>query len=404
MINFNWVFGNIKVGKKEMAIITLVWFVLSAITVLSEVLRGASSVNNYFVYKGVFEHLMKNQNLYLAYPKEYVDLNHYGPVFGLLIAPFAVMPWFIGCFFWGFLNACFLFFAISKLNLNRKATLTILLISLVELMTSLHNVQYNPFIAALIILAFVFVREEKEWLAALVIAFGFLTKLYPIVGVLFIFFSDHKIKFILWGLFWMVVFTILPVIITSPHFLYQTYFDWYQSLVEKTNENMQCSMHAGMQDISVMGIIRRVSKVYDFSAIWVVIPAFLFISIPLTRIRLYKNATYQFLYLACLLISTVIFSSSAESPTYIIAMSGVGIWWIVQEHPYSALNKFALIFAIILTSLSPTDLIPGYIKVHYVVAYSLKALPCFVVWCIIIYQLFFKELETTSFESKRILS
>ncbi len=394
MINFNWVYNSVRIGKKNVSVVTLVWFVLSALTVFSEVLRGAKSINNYFVYKGVFEHLVYNKNLYLAYPNEYVDLNHYGPTFGLLIAPFAMMPLFVGCFFWGLVNASFLYFAIIKLNLKRKETLIILLICLVELQTSLHNVQYNPFIAALIILAFVYVREEKEWIAALFIAFGFLTKLYPIVGVFFFFFSNHKVSFILWGLVWLIIFMVLPILITSPHFLYQTYFDWFHSLVEKTNENMQCSMHGGMQDISVMGIIRRCSKVYDFSALWVVLPAFFFISIPLVRVKLYKNDVYQLLYLSCLLISTVIFSSSAESPTYIIAMTGVAFWWIVQTKPYSTLNKFALIFAIVLTSLSATDLFPGYIKVHYIVAYSLKALPCFVVWSLIIFQLLLKKLNT----------
>ena len=397
-MKLNWLFSNGRLGKRQLPIITFFWFLISALSVLSEVLRGFSSINNFLVYKGVFEHLISNRNLYLAYPGEYFDLNHYGPVFALLIAPFAIMPLFIGCFFWGMLNAAFLYYAIIKLNLSRRNSLIILLICLVELQTSLQNVQYNPFIAALIILAFAFVKEEKEWLAAMCIAFGFLTKLYPIVGVLFFFFSEHKIKFILWGLFWLVLFAILPIVITSPHFLYQTYFDWYHSLLEKTNQNMQCSMVGGMQDISVTGIIRRVSGVYNLSALWIVLPAFLLISFPLVRVRLYKNFVYQFLYLACLLISTVIFSSSAESPTYIIAMAGVAIWWIVQEKPYSLLSKFSLAFAIILTSLSATDLFPRYIKVHFIVAYALKALPCFVVWCLIIFQLLFKDIESVVLE------
>ena len=386
-MNFNWLFGNIRLGKRELPIITFVWFLLSALTVLSEVMRGATSINNYLVYKGVFEHLIACKNLYLAYPNEYFDLNHYGPVFGLLIAPFAMMPLFVGCFFWGMLNASFLYYAISRLNLSRNNTLVVLLICLIELQTSLHNVQYNPFIAALIILAFVHVREEKEWLAALFIAFGFLTKLYPIVGVLFFFFSDHKVRFVLWGMFWLVIFLILPVVLTSPQFLYQTYFDWSHSLIDKTVETKLSSMHGGMGDISVMGLIKRAFKLWDMPSLWVVLPAFLFIITPLRRVSLFKNNTYQLLYLACLLISTVIFSSSAESPTYIIAVTGVAVWWITQEKPYSASNKVALIFAIVLTSLSATDLFPGYIKVHYVVAYALKALPCFVIWSIIIFQL-----------------
>ncbi len=386
-MNFNWLFNDIKVGKLKVSIITFVWFVLSALTVFSEVIRGTSSVNNYLVYKGVFEHLVSQHNLYLAYPKEYFDLNHYGPVFGLLIAPFALMPVLIGCFFWGMFNAWFLYFAIIKLRLDKKNTLIVLLICLVELMTSLHNVQYNPFIAALIILAFVFVKEEKDWLATICITFGFLTKLYPIVGIFFFLFSKHKVKFVLWGIFWLAFFAILPILITSHDFLYHSYFDWWQSLIDKTNQNIQCSAAGGMQDISVMGMIRRFSKVYDFKSVWVVIPAMLLIVTPIINIKYYRNITYQLLYLSVLLISTVIFSSSSESPTYIIAIAGVAVWWIAQKKPYIGIIKSALIFAIVLTSLSATDLFPHYIKDHFITTYSLKALPCFVVWIFGIFQL-----------------
>ena len=386
-MNFNWLFNDIKIGKIKVSVITFVWFVVSALTVFSEVMRGASSINNYLVYKGVYEHLVSQHNLYLAYPKEYFDLNHYGPVFGLLIAPFAIMPLFIGCFFWGMLNAWFLYFAITRLGFNKRNTLIVLLICMVELMTSLHNVQYNPIVAALIILAYVYVKEEKDWLAAMCIVFGFLTKIYPIVGIFFFIFSRHKVKFVLWGLFWLLFFAVLPVIITSHAFLHQTYFDWWQSLVDKTNQNIQCSAAGGMQDISVMGMIRRFSKVYDFRSIWVTIPAMLLIIAPLCRIKYYKDLTYQLLYLSSLLIATVIFSSSAESPTYIIAIAGVAVWWIAQRRPYTVFIKSALILAIVLTSLSATDLFPHYIKDNYIIAYSLKALPCFVVWCIGIYQL-----------------
>ena len=48
---------------------------------------------------------------------------------------------------------------------------------------------------------------------------------------------------------------------------------------------------------------------------------------------------------------------------------------------------FGDVFAFILTSLSPSDLFPRYIRVNYVQHYSLKALPCVIVWFVIIYQM-----------------
>jgi hypothetical protein len=75
-------------------------------------------------------------------------------------------------------------------------------------------------------------------------------------------------------------------------------------------------------------------------------------------------------------------------------MAGVGIWYVVQPRK-SMLNKLTLFFALILTSLSPTDLFPVYLKEHFVVPFALKALPCFIIWLRIAYQLIGKNFENT---------
>jgi hypothetical protein len=61
----------------------------------------------------------------------------------------------------------------------------------------------------------------------------------------------------------------------------------------------------------------------------------------------------------------VIFSSSAESPTYIIAVAGVALWYILQNK-MQWLILFLLIFTILLTSLSLTDFFPQFIKLQFV--------------------------------------
>ena len=51
-------------------------------------------------------------------------------------------------------------------------------------MTSSHNVQFNPAIAAWIILSYTFVNKEKDFWAAFFVALGFMAKIYGIVGIL----------------------------------------------------------------------------------------------------------------------------------------------------------------------------------------------------------------------------
>ena len=83
----------------------------------------------------------------------------------------------------------------------------------------------------------------------------------------------------------------------------------------------------------------------------------------------------------------IIFNHKAESPTYIIAMTGVAVWIACQKMKVE--NLVLLVFALVFTSLSPTDLFPAYIREHYVRPYNLKVLPCVLIWLKITYDLLF---------------
>lgn len=63
--------------KKNYSIV--LWFSLAVIGVSLELMRGIENINNYKVFKNVFWHTVETKNLYLHYPKEYFDVNLYGP-------------------------------------------------------------------------------------------------------------------------------------------------------------------------------------------------------------------------------------------------------------------------------------------------------------------------------------
>jgi hypothetical protein len=74
------------------------FFGLSLIAVTKEIL--IHQLNNYYLYKYSFFHLVHQQNIYIPYPDLFFDHHHYGPFFGLIIAPFAVLPDTLGVFLW----------------------------------------------------------------------------------------------------------------------------------------------------------------------------------------------------------------------------------------------------------------------------------------------------------------
>jgi hypothetical protein len=388
------IFKEVSVFNKKIPVIVITWFTLAFIAVLAEVLRH--SINNYYIFKQVFWHVVDQKNIYLLYPVEYKDANHYGPLFSLVIAPFAVLPTWLGCILWCLVNAAVLLLAIRKLNISKQKQLIIIAITLIEMMTAIHNVQFNPMIGAWIVLAYIFVEDEKDFWATLFIAAGFLTKIYGIGAILFFVFSKHKIRFVLSFIFWMIILIVLPMLYSSPQFIITSYGQWFENLVHKNEENIIGDQFAGHQDISVMGMIRRITQNLSFYNSYVLIPATLLIAAPLLRFKQYVNKNFRLSYLAIVLISVVIFSSSAESSTYVIAVCGISLWYIMNYQNNSKWVNALLILVFLLTILSATDLYPAYIKDHFIRAYSLKALPCFIIWTWLIVNVSLKDFIGTA--------
>lgn len=377
-------------GKKRLPLPVLIWFTLATVAVVVEALRDP--VNNFLIFKGVFWHLLHQTDLYAAYPNEYWDLNHYGPVFSFVIAPFVAFPTWLGVILWSITNALVLFLALKMLPFNNKSFLAVLLICTMDMMTSTHNEQFNPMMAGWLILSFALVEKEKDIWATLFIAAGFMVKLYGIAGIAFFVFSRHQFRFV-WSLaMWLVVLFCLPMLLSSPAFIIQSYESWYHSLVVKNAQNMDGSGFALAQDICVMGMIRRIFHFSWFQNWMILAPAVLAFALPLLRFSQYKFVEFRLRYLALVVLSVVIFSTSAESSTYVIAIPGVAIWFMLQPRPVKPWVIAVLVFAVVLTSFSPSDLFPKYLRNHYVAKYSLKSLPCFIVWLLLVKEVAFQQI------------
>ena len=100
--------------------------------------------------------------------------------------------------------------------------------------------------------------------------------------------------------------------------------------------------------------------------------------LPLVRYKLYRDDAYRMSYLGAMLIWVIIFNHKAESPTFIIAVAGAGVWFFAQ--PGIAWKQVLLWMVLIGTSLTPTDLFPSSFKKQVLVPYAVKVIPCIVVW------------------------
>lgn len=374
-------------------LILSLWFGLSFFAVAKDIVMHFSNKetthNNYIIYKHNFLNLIHQHTLFGAEPLYYFDLNHYGPVFGLIIAPFALLPNQIGVILWVMFLAFILYYAIIKLPLNNSQKLVILLLNINSMMGSSGNVQVNPLIIALVIFSFIFIRKQQDFWAALMIILGTAIKLYGIVGLAFFFFSDNKLKFILSLVFWSVVLFLLPMLVSSPGYIIQTYRDWYPDILAKNAININSTRG----NVSVMGMITKIFLVKNLSNMLVIVPGILLFGVSMLRIKHWRNLKYQLLLLASVLIFTIIFSTSSEPPTYVIAFIGVSIWYVVLDRPITGYERFLIIFALILTNFSPSDLFPRYLRVNYVIPYALIAFPCLLIWLKIIYEMLTRDFD-----------
>jgi len=371
------------------AYIYWIYAIVSVLSAISKYIRGPQAYNNYLIFKNVFYHTLSRKSLFEEYPQEYFDVNHYGIFFSLIIAPFAVLPDWLGMVLWNLCNALLFVFAISKLPFKSSYKAFFAWLCLQEFITSSLSIQFNVALTGLILLSAIYIYEKKEYLSAGSILLGTFVKVYGIVGLSSFFFIKDKKKFILGFTAIAGIFFLAPYLLSNFSFNIHSYVEWYGSLLEKNGINQDLNSY---QDISVMGMFRRllgnpnISNLYFYA---IGLPIFM---LPYIRVSQYKYFAFRIMILASTLVFLVLFSSSSESPTYIIAVSGVMLWYLIQKNK-KGWALFLLVFVLYITCFSMSDLFPRSWKEDYIIKYSLKALPCVAVWCRISYELLIRNFE-----------
>jgi len=327
--------------------------------------------NNYLIFKNSYFHLLQGKNLYDIFPVEQWDLYKYSPTFALLMAPLANLPDLPGLIIWNVLNAVILLFAIRMLPFKQKVQCFILWFVALELLTSMQSCQSNALMAGLIIAAYACLQKGKTgWAALWLVAVTFI-KVYGGIGFCLFLFYPGKLRFIAWSVLWTIIFAAMPLIVTPYTTLVWQYHNWAAMLAADQSTSY---------GISVLGWLHSWFGVMNGKMLITVIGALLFL-LPFSRIRMYGNQAFRLMLLASMLIWVIIFNHKAESPTYIIAMVGAGIWYYCR--PKSAWRIAVMLLMYVGTSLSVSDIFPAALKQGVFLPYVVKAVPSILLWCIL---------------------
>jgi hypothetical protein len=343
-----------------------------------EIIGGGAytNYNNYLIFKLAFVHLLENRDLYAAYPELVWDVFKYSPTFALLMAPLAILPDLPGLLGWNLLNALVLYVGVRWLPLGADAAKArILWFVSLELLISIQSSQSNGLVAGLVLLAFGAFERRHLQVAALCLALSFYVKIFGLVAAVLCLLHRGTTAFLARLAIWGALLGALPLVVVTPDQLLALYGSWLEVL--RTDV-------AASDGLSVMGVLQAWVGVEPPRLLVPLAGAGLLLA-PLARRRCVGEARFRYLMLASLLMWMVVFNHRAESPTYVIAMTGVAIWYWTGER--SGPDRALLAAAFVLTTLSHTEVFPGPVKAAVIVPYQVKALPIIVIWLRTQYQL-----------------
>jgi len=327
--------------------------------------KGLHHPGNFLLFRGAFERLVGGENLYATAPDYFGYL--YTPTFALLFAPFALLPPLFGLLLWNAANAFTLAGAVTRL-LPPRAAAVALAVAFLDVVRSLQNSQSNALMAGLIVLAFLAAERGRPAAAALAIAAGAFTKVYPIAAACFAAPLPRRGRAALALGAALLVFAALPLLVTSPALLAQQYRWW---AAETTRD-------AALHGTSVMGILATWLRVsWPNWPVQVAGTLTLLAPLALRRAR-WPEPGFRLLYLSSLLIYVVIFNHQAESASYVLATTGIGVWFATA--PRERWRDMLVAATLLLVSVAATSLVPSHVRHDILRGYALQAAPCFACW------------------------
>jgi hypothetical protein len=358
---------------------------LYVVTVLAIVLSKAYSHrgpdNNFLIFRWSYVNLHAGNDMYAAQPQHHTDLYKYSPSFAVLFAPFALLPFTLALIAWDALNALLLFFAVDKLLPDRQGAIVLALIYL-EVVRTTQRSQSNALVTALVILAFIALERRQQLGAALAIAIGAAVKIFPLAALALALFHPRRARFALMVVLAAAVVLALPLLVTTPAGLIAQYQSW--RAVEAVDA---ISVGGGGGGGLYGGVMQQLRFLFGTS--WpnwpVQLAGTLLLMLPAARWRNWSSADFRLRFLCALLVYMVIFNHQSESPSFVIAVTGIAIWFATT--PRSRWHTTVMVLTILVVSISSTDITPKSWQQNFFVRYRLKTIPCTLAWITMIWEL-----------------
>jgi hypothetical protein len=340
-----------------------------AAVIVTSLQAAAHRNNNWLIFQASWENLRAGRDLYAASARHF-DFFAYSPTFALLFAPFAALPMAVGILLWNALNAGTLYWGLGRVLPARRALVARSVVFL-DTVGALQNVQSNALLAGLVILAFAELEHRHEGRAAWAIGVGASIKIFPIVAAVFGLFRPYRIpRLVLGGLLVAAVLVAAPMLVAAPGSLAMQYHQW--------------GAHSSLQSATLRGYSVMEHLHLWLGVNWPNTPVQLVgvgvLLSPLVQLPHWGSTRFRTVFLASVLMFCVLFNHKSESPSFVIALAGIGIWFALSSR--SRFDWAVLVVVLIGTVLSASDAMPEVLQQRYFEPYRLKTLPVLLVWII----------------------
>jgi glycosyl transferase family 87 len=210
-------------------------------------------------------------------------------------------------------------------------------------------------------------RDRGIW-AGLCLALSFYLKIYGAAAGILIIMYPCRWRAVGWSGIWFVVLGALPLMVVPADELWMQYRGWLA---------LVAGDHHLSYGLSAMGVAEAWLGIRGIDGLMLAV-GIVGLLAPLARVRQYDELNFRLGMLASLLVWMVIFNHKAESPTYIVAMTGLAIWYVTAQP-----NRIELLLlgsTFVLTCWTQTDLFPRFIRRTVFGPYRIKAIGSLVLW------------------------
>ena len=301
-------------------------FVIAVAASLIELLRGGAE--NYCVFRDATLQFWQGIN---PYTQEFVDVHHryfiYSPIFCVLFAPFAFMPFYLGGLVWNLFGYTVFYFGIKNLPgvLSAKAPL-IMLYLLLTVAQSLFCFQFNLLVAAIFVWALVLLERDQPFWAILLIMISATTKIYGAVELALLLFYPRFWRNVGYVLLTGIGLLLLPALHGGVEGLLSGYQNWLAQLVSHQSTGIYYSFLflPGIRSFALPYM-----RLFQASVLLLMAIPFAF---QMSNLKSeISNLKYKISLLAVLMGYIVLFSEAAEYTTYTITMTGYALWYFLED-------------------------------------------------------------------------